>query len=108
MEKTFSHNNRNFTARLVEDEAIEGLEITSALSDITGYVGPAPERARRDQDRIFSFALNTDQPPPTAAMTLDEAINECCAAIIEKEAQQKLTAKAVHRIREWLSQENQP
>lgn len=105
MEKTFVHQDRNFTARLETDEAIEVLEITPAGSDITGYVGPAPERNRRDPDRIFSYSLNTDPPWRATAMTLDEALRECYDAIIEKEAQRTLTAKAVHELKEWLNRQ---
>ena len=103
MEKTFVHQNRNFTARLTADEDVECLEITTAAADITGYVGPALERARRDHDRIFSFTLNTEHSPRAKAMLLDEAIRECCNAIIEKETQRELTAKAVTEMKEWLN-----
>ena len=101
MEKTLVHQNRNFTVGLHELD--EALEITSPASGVTGYVGPAPEPARRDPDRIFTFTVNPDKPPSAAAMTLDEALHECCDAILEKEAQMELTDKAVNEMKEWLN-----
>lgn len=111
MKKTFSHNDRNFTAETIQllgGEPTECLKITSAPSGGAGYVGPVPELARRDPDskRIFTFTVNPDQPTPIAALTSDEAVRQCCDAIIEKETQQEAAVKGVSQMKEWLNQEN--
>ena len=105
MEKEIAHNGQTFTAAFDEVERL--IEIESAQSGISGYVGPASGEEKLDHRRIFTYSLtDEDYAVHHEGMTLEEAVHRCCAAIIGEETRRELNEQAVAEMEKWLN--NQP
>lgn len=82
------------------------LEIVTKNHVIYGYVGVSSRQHRQDLEPHQFFCFQIKLPNRTifqSGLTLDEAVEQCCQALIEEEKQRDTVAAGRKSIADWFN-----